>query len=315
MYLWHKPRQLCGTKCNKPVSQREDAMNGLIKIEAKSRMLGKTAACFVGSFTVLVLGAALVAAAVFGIYALTERDFFEKYIEAVGGLPANLTVIAAFAVIRFFVLVSLCALHLGESAYYINICETGTPCFSQLFSYCKPKKAFRAFRLYAELFALKTAWFLFFITPALLCGASAFFTVYRSAAFGVPAYILTLAAVSLTVMGIMFFYCISRRYRLCSYIAVKNEELNAREIIRQSVEITDGSLADAALFGFSMAGWRLLSLLPFSFIYALPYCKIAYAQFNNAVHKNETVKKAYTKARAAEFHRHFPRQAEAPAKE
>ncbi len=290
-------------------------MNGLIKIEAKSRLLGKTAVYFIGSFTVLVLGAAMTAAAAFGVYALTEREFFEKYIAAVGGLPANLTVIAAFAVIRFSVLVFLSALHLGETAYYINICETGTPRFPQLFSYCKPKKAFRAFRLYAELFALKSAWFLFFNIPALLCGTSAFFTVYRSAAFGIQSYILTLAAASLAVMGIMFFYCISRRYRLCSYIAVKNEDLNAREIIRRSVESTDGSLAESALFGFSMAGWRLLSILPFSFIYALPYCKIAYTSFNIAVHESASTTRAYTKAQAAESHRHFPRQAAAPAKE
>ncbi len=290
-------------------------MNGLIKIEAKRILLGKTAKCFVASFTLFLIKAALTAAAVFGVYALTKREFFIKYTEAVGGLPANLTVIAALAVIRLAALTAICALHLGEISFYTELCENGRPEFSRLFSYCKPKKAFKAFRLYASLFTLKAAWFLFFMIPALLCAVSAFFTVYREGIFNTPAYIMTLAAVILTVIGIMFFYCITRRYSLCSYSAIKNHELKNREIIRQGVESTDGSLADAALFGFSMAGWRLLSILPFSFIYALPYCKIAYTSFNIAVHESASTTRAYTKAQAAEFRRHFPRQAAAPAKE
>ena len=311
MYLWHKPRQFCGTKCNKPVSQREDAMNGLIKIEAKSLLLGKTAKCFLASFTVFLIEAALAAAAIFGIYALTEREFFKNFTEAVGGPGANLTVIAALAVIRFAVLVTIFALHLGEFAFYTEICENRKPDFSKLFSFCKPKKAFKAFRLYASIFALKTAWFLFFITPALLCAVSAFFTVYRDGIFNTPAYILVLAAVILAVIGTMFCYCITRRYGLCSYSAIKNPQLKNRDIIRQSVLLSDGALADGALFGFSMAGLRLLSPVPFSFVYALPYCKLAYARYCAAVF----IRQAYKGAQAAEFHRHFPPQAEAQAKE
>lgn len=311
MYLWHKPRQLCGTKCNKPVSQREDAMNGLIKIEAKSLLLGKTAKCFIASFTVFLIEAALAAAAIFGIYALTEREFFKNFTEAVGGPGANLTVIAALAVIRFAVLVTIFALHLGEFAFYTEICENRKPEFSKLFSFCKPKKAFKAFRLYAALFALKTAWFLFFITPAALCAVSAFFTVYRDGIFNTQANIMTLAAVILTVIGIMFCYCITRRYELCSYLAVKNTEMKNRDIIRQSTVLCDGILADGALFGFSMAGWRLLSLLPFSFVYALPYCKITYARYFAC----GFIRQAYKGEQAAEFRRHFPPQAAAQAKE
>ena len=286
-------------------------MNGPVKIEAKSLLLGKTAKCFLASFTVFLIEAALTVAAVFGVYALTKREFFIKYTEAVGGLPANLTVIAALAVIRFAVLTVLCGLHLGEISYYTDICENGGAEFSKLFSFCQPKKAFKAFRLYASLFSLKTMWFFLFITPALLCAASAFFTVYRDGIFNTPAYILVLAAVILAVIGTMFCYCITRRYGLCSYSAIKNPELKNRDIIRQSVLLSDGALADGALFGFSMAGWRLLSPVPFSFVYALPYCKLAYARYCAAVF----IRQAYKGAQAAEFHRHFPPQAEAQAKE
>ena len=249
-----------------------------IKISAKSLLSKNTLRLFFASFLAFFLKTALVLSAALLTYFFMRSDYFDAFISFSNKYVMYFALLFILNVVRIFILLFVFAITLGEKFLYFKRAAGEKGSLSLLFSFLSPKKAARAFALYCKIFFLKILWFLFFLSPAALCGETVFF-LYRASRLTVGAFnSLLFGVVFLAVLGLCFFLFAAQRFSAAPYYMCL-ENLSPKEAVKKSVRFTDGFLKRFVLFKLSFLGWGALSFAVLPALYVIPYIKLSNARF------------------------------------
>lgn len=86
-------------------------------------------------------------------------------------------------------------------------------------------------------------------------------------------------ALLLVVPGIIAAY----RYRLAIYLLLEHPDRRVMDCIRESKRLMDGRKMELFVLDLSFLGWWLLTIIPFTGVYVIPYMETTYAGYYLAV--------------------------------
>lgn len=262
-----------------------------IKISAKALLYKNTLRLFFASFLAFFLKAALVLSTAALTYYFFSSDYFDAFVSFSNKYVMYFVLLFLLNVIRIFVLLFVFAITLGEKFLYFKRAMGEKGSVSLLFYFLSPKKAAKAFVLYCKIFFLKLFWLLFFLSPALMGGASVFY-LYNLKSLTLESFYALLAGVLLlAVLGLCFFLFASKRYFAAPYYMCL-ENLSPKDAIKKSVRFTDGALKSFVLFRLGLLGWAALSIAVIPAVFSVPYLKLSNARFVFcALNSKESLKK------------------------
>lgn len=73
------------------------------------------------------------------------------------------------------------------------------------------------------------------------------------------------------------------RYRMAIYILLDNPGLSAFECLRASAEMTQGHKGELFVLDLSFLGWLLLSVVPLTLVWTVPYLHMSYTLYYEAL--------------------------------
>ena len=267
-------------------------MNGNIKLKSKYLLTDKTFRFFSISALSILLRRGILALYFVGISIFLKSTYPLTLIDSYGEIPFYTAFFIIGVFFLFFILLFSSALRLGEQFAFFIRAQGGTGRFFILFHFLPFKKCIKALWLYLKLNFLKTLWFIYFITPCVLCGGIIFY-VYTYSQPDTLILIILSGGFSLLFSVSVFMWRITcARYNAAPYYLCLNTRIKIKKAIKKSIRHTDGYLKESVLLESSFAGWLLSCLLIIPVFYVLPYFRLSKSVFINHI-INE---KEYTKA-------------------
>lgn len=244
--------------------------NKEIKLFSKNTIHGKRkSALAIIAFSVLLCTIfTLLIGGIIELSAQMSENLFPKY-----KLPLLIaTAIIIFAV-TFFVFCVYSSFSVGEKAWYTGVTLAKENYTKRLLYWFKPKASFRAFKLKATLFLIKSAITAVYLLPAAILLWSAY---YLAKTGGIEIYLFAAlcgGGIVLLVSGLIFRFATLQRYFIAEYLFSSNPRSGVFEAIKKSKNLLDGHILEIVRFKLSFIPWAFGCLFIAPSIYFVPYYK------------------------------------------
>ncbi len=132
-------------------------------------------------------------------------------------------------------------------------------------------------------FFLSISWFAVYFSPCVAVSLLLLYS-YKNENNGFNINLtLFISAVLLLVLGASFFYITLKRYVMCSFVILTDEEKSPLKVIVKSINLMEGNSVRYAMYSLSYFGWLLSCFLIVPIFYVLPYITIGKWCFKNSL--------------------------------
>lgn len=254
-------------------------MNSRIRIESKFLLSKNTLRLFLISLLSAIIRWGNIALNLTGVYLLLNSAFLKKLLSEYNDALVYTGVVILYSAVFFFTGLTESAIKSGEQFIYFTRAQGAKGSFRLFFKFLHPKKSFRALRFYAFVNFMKLFWFIYFISPAVVCVGCAIY-LYNISYLSTEVYfILAFATALLLSVSLVVWRVAVWRYSAAAYYLCLNPDLQPKEAIKKSIRFTDGFLIEGVLLEYSFSGWILSCFLIIPLFYVVPYIKLTKSVF------------------------------------
>ena len=124
-------------------------------------------------------------------------------------------------------------------------------------------------------FFVSVAWASFYLSPCAVMSLTLYYAInYTDYGFDVLITLFT-ASVILFFIGIGFIYVTLKRYSMCNYVILTENEKDSLKIIEKSIIYSENKMVKYSLYCLSFIGWILSCIAIIPAFYVIPYIKMA----------------------------------------
>ena len=136
-------------------------------------------------------------------------------------------------------------------------------------------------------FFLCISWFAVYLLPCIVVSLLLIYS-YKNENNGFNINLtLLVSAILLFVIGVSFLYITLKRYSMCSFVVLTDEETSPLKVIVKSINLMEKSSLSYASFCLSYFGWRLSCFFVVPIFYVLPYIALGKWCFKNSLEVHE----------------------------
>lgn len=248
------------------------------KLNAKKRMMKNHFRCFIVSVFPIISVLLLVFLNYFLLILLNNvrvNEVFSPY-----AVYVRISVLAVSIILSVFICKSI---NLFVDSYFLLKALGKRVTFIKAVKCVTFRQCITNFAVSIVRFFLSVSWFAVYLSPCIAVSLLLFFS-YKKENNGFNINLtLFISAVLLLVLGVSFFYTTLKRYVMCSFVILTDEEKNPLKVIVKSINLMEGNSVRYAVYSLSYFGWLLSCFLIVPVFYVLPYITIGKWCFKNSL--------------------------------
>ncbi len=134
-------------------------------------------------------------------------------------------------------------------------------------------------------FFLSISWFVVFLSPCIVVSLLLLYS-HENNGFNIN-LTLFVSAILLFVIGVSFLYITLKRYTMCSFVVLTDEEKRPLQVIVKSINLMEKNSLAYASFCLSYLGWILSCFFVVPIFYVLPYIALGKWCFKKSLKASE----------------------------